>query len=221
MLTPVIPHYVEDELGLGKVAVGVAVGAFAFGAIALRPFAGRIGDRMGRRVLIVGGALVVAVSTAMYGLVQALWWLTRDPGRDRHRRGRVLRRCGDDDHRPLAGGSAGRGGELLVGCGVRRPRVRPRARRSSCAATIATRSRGSCRRGSRWSPPCSGSRRARSRVRSRTDPSQLINRGRGPPGLRAVPRADPARRVQRVHAAVRRRAARHRRRARSSCSTAC
>ena len=57
MLTPVIPHYVEDELGLGKVAVGVAVGAFAFGAIALRPFAGRIGDQMGRRVLIVGGAL--------------------------------------------------------------------------------------------------------------------------------------------------------------------
>ena len=69
MLTPVIPHYVEDELGLGKVAVGVAVGAFAFGAIALRPFAGRIGDRLGRRVLIVGGALVVAVSTACYGLV--------------------------------------------------------------------------------------------------------------------------------------------------------
>jgi len=75
MLTPVIPHYVEDELGLGKVAVGVAVGAFAFGAIALRPFAGRIGDRMGRRVLIVGGALIVATSTAMYGLVDALWWL--------------------------------------------------------------------------------------------------------------------------------------------------
>jgi MFS family permease len=75
MLTPVIPHYVEDQLGLGKVAVGVAVGAFAFGAIALRPFAGRIGDRMGRRVLIVGGALIVATSTAMYGLVDALWWL--------------------------------------------------------------------------------------------------------------------------------------------------
>jgi MFS family permease len=75
MLTPVIPHYVEDELGNGKVAVGIAVGAFAFGAIALRPFAGRIGDRMGRRLLIVGGAAIVAVSTACYGLVPALWWL--------------------------------------------------------------------------------------------------------------------------------------------------
>jgi MFS family permease len=75
MLTPVIPHYVEDVLGNGKVAVGVAVGAFAFGAIALRPFAGRIGDRAGRRVLIVGGALIVAASTALYGVVPALWWL--------------------------------------------------------------------------------------------------------------------------------------------------
>jgi MFS family permease len=75
MLTPVIPHYVEDELGLGKVAVGVAVGAFAFGAIALRPFAGRIGDQLGRRVLIVGGAVIVAVSTAAYGVVPELWWL--------------------------------------------------------------------------------------------------------------------------------------------------
>jgi MFS family permease len=75
MLTPVIPHYVEDELGRGKVAVGVAVGAFAVGAICLRPFAGRIGDRTGRRLLIVGGALVVAISTAVYGAIDDLWWL--------------------------------------------------------------------------------------------------------------------------------------------------
>jgi MFS family permease len=55
--------------------VGVAVGAFAVGAIALRPFAGRIGDTMGRRVLIVGGALIVALSTACYGIVHELWFL--------------------------------------------------------------------------------------------------------------------------------------------------
>jgi MFS family permease len=75
MLTPVLPHYVEDSLGAGSVAVGVAVGAFAVGAIALRTYAGRIGDRVGRRVLIVGGAFVVAGSTLVYGVVHALWWL--------------------------------------------------------------------------------------------------------------------------------------------------
>ena len=75
MLTPVLPHYVEDSLDAGSVAVGVAVGAFAVGAIALRTYAGRVGDRIGRRVLIIGGALIVAASTSVYGVVHALWWL--------------------------------------------------------------------------------------------------------------------------------------------------
>jgi MFS family permease len=75
MLTPVLPDYVEKSLGGSSIAVGIAVGAFAVGAIALRPFAGRIGDTMGRRVLIVGGALIVAVSTACYGLVHEMWFL--------------------------------------------------------------------------------------------------------------------------------------------------
>jgi MFS family permease len=75
MLTPVIPHYVEDDLQLGSLAVGVAVGAFAFGAIAIRAYFGLLGDRLGRRLLIIAGALVVAVSTVMYGVVHALWWL--------------------------------------------------------------------------------------------------------------------------------------------------
>jgi MFS family permease len=75
MLTPVLPHYVEDELGHGKVAVGIAVGAFAFGAVAVRAYFGRLGDRMGRRVLIIFGATVVALSTLVYGVVHALWWL--------------------------------------------------------------------------------------------------------------------------------------------------
>src|SRR5258706_14955107 len=75
MLTPVLPDYVEKSLGGSSIAVGIAVGAFAVGAIALRPFAGRIGDTMGRRVLIVGGALIVAFSTVCYGLVHELWFL--------------------------------------------------------------------------------------------------------------------------------------------------
>jgi MFS family permease len=75
MLTPVLPHYVEDKLGNGSIAVGVAVGAFAFGAVALRAYAGRIGDTIGRRVLIIGGALIVAISTLLYGVVESLYWL--------------------------------------------------------------------------------------------------------------------------------------------------
>ena len=66
MLLPVVPQFVERELGGGDLAVGVAVGAFAVGAVLLRPFAGRIGDRFGRRLLIVSGALVVAASAGLY-----------------------------------------------------------------------------------------------------------------------------------------------------------
>src|SRR6202142_4582670 len=75
MLTPVLPLYVEKSLGQGSVAVGVAVGAFAVGAIALRTYAGWLGDSLGRRVLIIGGAFVVGVSVACYGLVHAQWYL--------------------------------------------------------------------------------------------------------------------------------------------------
>jgi MFS family permease len=75
MLTPVLPDYVEKSLGHGSIAVGIAVGAFAVGAVLLRPFAGRIGDTVGRRVLIIGGALIVAGTTACYGFVHALWFL--------------------------------------------------------------------------------------------------------------------------------------------------
>jgi MFS family permease len=72
MLLPVVPLFVEDELGGGSVAVGVAVGAFSVGAVLLRPFAGRIGDRMGRRILIIGGALTVGVAVALYPLADSV-----------------------------------------------------------------------------------------------------------------------------------------------------
>ncbi len=75
MLNPVLPLYVKDRLGGGDVAVGVGVGAFALGAVLLRPYAGLLGDRYGRRVLLIGGASVVAVATACYGLVASMAWL--------------------------------------------------------------------------------------------------------------------------------------------------
>ena len=44
-----LPQFVERELGGDTLGVGIAVGAFAVGAVLLRPFAGRLGDRYGRR----------------------------------------------------------------------------------------------------------------------------------------------------------------------------
>ena len=71
-LLPVIPRYVEEALGGGSVAVGLAVGAFFVGAVVVRPFAGRLGDRRGRKVLIVGGALIVGVSIGLLHLVDSV-----------------------------------------------------------------------------------------------------------------------------------------------------
>jgi MFS family permease len=75
VVLPVIPRYVKHELGGGSIAVGVAVGIMFVGAVLLRPFAGRVGDRSGRRVLIIGGAAIVGVSIALYGLADSLPYL--------------------------------------------------------------------------------------------------------------------------------------------------
>lgn len=72
MLLPVLPLYVEHRLGGGSVDVGIAVGALFVGAVFLRPYVGRIGDRIGRRRLIVGGALVVSVAAVSYSAATSL-----------------------------------------------------------------------------------------------------------------------------------------------------
>jgi MFS family permease len=68
-LLPVVPLFVTGPLGGDAGAAGLAVGLFSVGAIILRPWMGRISDRKGRKLLIVGGPLVVAVAVAAYHLV--------------------------------------------------------------------------------------------------------------------------------------------------------
>lgn len=68
----VLPIFAKRELGSGALGVGVAVGAFAVGAVILRPFAGRIGDRTGRRLLVIGGAAIVSVTTFAYVFATSL-----------------------------------------------------------------------------------------------------------------------------------------------------
>jgi MFS family permease len=72
---PVLPLFVERELHGDTVAVGVAVGAFAVGAVLLRPYAGRLGDRYGRRILVITGAFIVAASALLYLLADNLGFL--------------------------------------------------------------------------------------------------------------------------------------------------
>lgn len=65
-LLPTLPKYVHDELHENGFVVGLAVGIFSIAAAILRPWAGRLGDRKGRRLLVVGGATIVAVATASF-----------------------------------------------------------------------------------------------------------------------------------------------------------
>jgi MFS family permease len=66
MLLPVLPVYAKGPLDAGSVGVGLAVAAASPTAFIFQPLAGRLGDRRGRRLLVISGALVVAVSVAAY-----------------------------------------------------------------------------------------------------------------------------------------------------------
>jgi MFS family permease len=66
ILIPALPRYVEGPLGGGNVAVGLTFGAFSVSAVLLRPWAGRLGDRRGRRPIMLAGAAIFAVSVLGY-----------------------------------------------------------------------------------------------------------------------------------------------------------
>ncbi len=71
-LIPVLPLYVEGPLGYDEFQVGLVVGVFSITAVILRPIAGRLGDERGRRILLIGGGLIVGVSVLGYTLVSSL-----------------------------------------------------------------------------------------------------------------------------------------------------
>ncbi|MFS8099573.1 MFS transporter [Lentzea alba] len=67
-----LPLYVTGPLHSSKAAAGLAFGAFAISALLLRPFAGRLSDRIGRRPLLLGGTALAAVSLALLSLATDL-----------------------------------------------------------------------------------------------------------------------------------------------------
>jgi len=72
MLLVILPVYANDGLGTGSFGVALAVGAVSPAILLSQPLAGRIGDRRGRRILIVAGALIAAASVAAYTLAGSL-----------------------------------------------------------------------------------------------------------------------------------------------------
>ena len=56
-----LPRLVEQELGGSKADIGLAFGVFAIGMLLVRPVAGWLLDRVGRRPVMLGGSVSVAV----------------------------------------------------------------------------------------------------------------------------------------------------------------
>jgi MFS family permease len=72
MLLAVIPVYADEQLGVGSFGVAAAVVAVSPMLLVVQPLAGRVGDRRGRRVLVVAGALIAGISVAGYTLTSSL-----------------------------------------------------------------------------------------------------------------------------------------------------
>jgi MFS family permease len=72
MVVLALPLYVKDELGYGSVGVGAAMGAASLTAIVFSPVSGRIGDRWGRRPLLLCGGIVMVVCYLGLALLPSL-----------------------------------------------------------------------------------------------------------------------------------------------------
>src|SRR5215211_4766718 len=72
MLVPLLPTFIEDELGAGEVGIGLAVAMFALAAILVRPVIAHLIDGYGRRPVMIAGALVAATAGAAIATVDSL-----------------------------------------------------------------------------------------------------------------------------------------------------
>lgn len=72
MMNPVLPLFIEQGLGGGGVAIGAQVAAFSLAAIVIRPVIGPVGDRAGRRVLMIVGSILAAASSLALVTVDSL-----------------------------------------------------------------------------------------------------------------------------------------------------
>ena len=94
MLIPILPRFIEDELGAGELGVGLSIAAFAAAAIAVRPLIARLIDARGRRQVMTAGALLAGVAGVGERAGRLARPAARAARRRRHRRGGAVRRRG-------------------------------------------------------------------------------------------------------------------------------
>lgn len=70
ILLPVTPQFTADVLLGDRTTVGIVIGAFAVASLLMRPFAGRLTDRRGRRAALLLGS-VISIAAAAGHLVAA------------------------------------------------------------------------------------------------------------------------------------------------------
>ncbi len=68
----VVPLFVGAVISDGASAAGIVMAAFAAGNAAMLPFSSRFADAVGRRPLILGGALIAGTFTMLFGLAPNL-----------------------------------------------------------------------------------------------------------------------------------------------------
>ncbi|RRH88773.1 MFS transporter [Mesorhizobium tamadayense] len=79
LLLPFLPLYVEQLGAEGHAAIvqwsGIAYGATFFAAALVAPLWGRLGDRYGRKLMLVRASFGMAICMSLTGMVQSVWQL--------------------------------------------------------------------------------------------------------------------------------------------------
>lgn len=73
VLVPTLPVFIENGLGYGEAMIGAAAVAFSGAAVLFRPSLTWVGNKWGRRVMMIGGGLLGVVATLGLGLATSAW----------------------------------------------------------------------------------------------------------------------------------------------------